>query len=252
MKHISSIKLSLLFIIIYLLTTGTYASDLEKEKRWRDQIVDSLMDGEAVDLPDGQHNFLAIFTEGEGTRKTGLIIMHGIGVHPDYPTIVNPLRVGLAEKGWNTLSLQLPVLPNEATGKDYEPLIPQASPRIKSGIEYLKQAGNKNIIIIAHSLGTVMAGQALANNSMGISGFIAIGMGSSGAHYLKSINIPVLDIFGSNDQPDVVASELQKLTAASSNPDYTQIIAKDADHFFNDQEDELIEHITQWLNDRTN
>jgi len=233
-----------------LITPGTYASDLEKEKRWRDQIVDSLMDGEAIDLHDGQHNFLAVFTKGASTRKTGLIIMHGIGVHPDYPTVVNPLRVGLAENGWNTLSLQLPVLPNEAEGKDYEPLIPQAAPRIKSGIEYLKQAGNEHVIIIAHSLGTVMAGQALAKDSMGVSGFIAIGMGSWGAQYLKSINIPVLDISGSNDQPDVVASELQKLSAATDNPDYTQIIAKDADHFFNEQEDDLIEHITQWLDDR--
>ena len=31
-------------------TTGAAGSDLAKEQRWRDQIVDSLMDGDAVDL----------------------------------------------------------------------------------------------------------------------------------------------------------------------------------------------------------
>jgi len=233
-----------------MMVPGTYASDLKKEKRWRDQIVDALMDGEAIDLHDGQHSFLAIYTKGDGSHKTGLIIMHGTGIHPDYPSVINPLRVGLSEKGWNTLSLQLPVLPNEADMKDYEPLIPQAATRIKSGVEYLKQTGNKHIVIIGHSLGSTMAAHALAKNDMGISGFIAIGMGATGAHYLKSISIPVLDLYGSNDLAGVVNSDLKKLSAAAHNSDYTQIIAKDADHFFNGQEDELINLTNNWLDNQ--
>lgn len=250
MKRLTTFKALLLFITCCLVATGIYASDLEKEKRWRDQIVDALMDGEAIDLHDGQHNFLAIYTAGESNRKTGLIIMHGTGIHPDYPNVINPLRVGLAEKGWNTLSLQLPVLPNEADMKDYEPLIPQAATRIRSGIEYLKQAGNEHVFIIGHSLGSTMAAHALAKNDMGVSGFIAIGMDGADAHYLKSISIPVLDLYGSNDLASVVNSDLKKLSAAAHNNDYTQIITKDADHFFHSQEDELNNLINNWLDDR--
>ncbi|MCW8963939.1 MAG: alpha/beta hydrolase family protein [Gammaproteobacteria bacterium] len=226
------------------------ASDLNKEKRWREQIIDAILDGEPVDLNNGRHDFLAIYTEGDGSRETGLIIMHGIGIHPDYPSVVNPLRVGLTEKGWSTLSLQLPVLPNEATGEDYGPLIPQAASRIQAGIEHLKQAGLKRVVIVAHSLGTIMAGHALANNTVEISGFVAIGMGAGGARYLKSIQVPILDLYGSNDQPGVIGSAQLRQSAAASNRDYTQIAAKDADHFFNDQEDELIRLIANWLDTR--
>ena len=43
-----------------------------------------------------------------------MIVIHGIGIHPNWETIVKPLRVQLAAKGWNTLSLQMPVLANDA------------------------------------------------------------------------------------------------------------------------------------------
>ena len=39
------------------------ASDLEKERRWADQVVDALLDGEAVVLNDGRADFLGIVTE---------------------------------------------------------------------------------------------------------------------------------------------------------------------------------------------
>ncbi len=65
------------------------ASDLEKEKRWADQVVDSLLDGEAVYLNDGQTDFLALETASavDGSRKAA-VVMHGTGVHPNWPTVV--------------------------------------------------------------------------------------------------------------------------------------------------------------------
>jgi len=250
MKHALQLRTLLLVVLCIGFVQAALASDLDKEKRWREQIVDAILDGEPVDLNDGQHDFLAIYTEGDGSRKTGLIIMHGTGIHPDYPSVINPLRVGLAEKGWPTLSLQLPILANEAEDKAYAPLIPQATPRIKAGIEYLKKAGLQRIIIIAHSLGTTMAGHALSSNAVSVDGFVAIGMGTAGVQYLKSIDVPVLDLYGSNDLAGVVRSALQRQSASAQNRDYTQISAKDADHFFNDKEDELIELIADWLDKR--
>lgn len=240
----------LLITLCTCVTQAALASDLNKEQRWREQIVDAILDGEPVDLNNGQHDFLAIYTEGDGSRKTGLIIMHGTGIHPDYPSVINPLRVGLAEKGWSTLSLQLPVLANEAEDKDYVPLIPQAAPRIKAGIEYLNKAGLQRTIIIAHSLGTNMAGHALATNAVSVNGFVAIGMGTAAAQHLKSIHVPVLDLYGSNDLAGVVRSALQRQSASARNKDYTQVSVMDADHFFNDKEEELISLIASWLDKR--
>ena len=65
---------------------GSYAgaSYLEKEQRWAEQIVDFLMDGDAVYLTDGKSEFLAIETPavGDSTNRAA-IVMHGTGVHPD-------------------------------------------------------------------------------------------------------------------------------------------------------------------------
>ena len=103
-------------------------SDFGKELRWREQIVDSLMDGEAVDLTAGEATFLGLYTEAEEDAGRGAIIVHGIGVHPNWPQVVYPLRTALPRDGWSTLAIQMPVLANEATGADYAPLIAESAP----------------------------------------------------------------------------------------------------------------------------
>lgn len=230
-----------------LLLSPLQASDLEKEQRWRSQIVDAILDGEAIDLNDGQHDFLAIYTEGSENNKTGVIIMHGIGIHPDYPTVINPLRVGLAEKGWHTLSLQLPVLPNEAEVKDYAPIVPEATARIKAGIEYLKAQGMNKIAIVAHSLGTWMAGYAFEHGGIEAVAYVAIGMDVPSIDSMRVINIPMLDLYGDGDLPHVVDNAGKRKSTGTHNPQYSQVVTKGADHFFNGLESELIKTVDQWL-----
>ena len=101
--------------VALLLSMVAVASDVEKERRWADQIVDALIDGEAVWLRAGEHDFLGIYTEAEDAdSKHSAIILHGVGVHPDWQQVVYPLRARLPALGWRTLSLQMPVLPNDA------------------------------------------------------------------------------------------------------------------------------------------
>jgi len=50
-----------LFLALLLSNTAVFASDLEKEKRWAEQISDSLLDGEAIELNDGTSDFLALY-----------------------------------------------------------------------------------------------------------------------------------------------------------------------------------------------
>ena len=79
-------------------------SDLAKEQRWRDQIVDSLMDGDAVDLSAGDLGFLSLYAEADEDTGRGAVIVHGIGVHPNWPQVVYPLRTGLPARGGVPLS----------------------------------------------------------------------------------------------------------------------------------------------------
>jgi len=246
----------LLVFILMTISTLCSASDTAKEKRWSDQVIDSLMDGEAVYLNNGKQEFLVLdMPPEEGINKkaaeTGVIIMHGIGVHPNWAQIIQPVRIRLSEAGWHTLSIQMPVLENEAGFNDYLPLMDEVAPRIEAAIVYLKKAGVKKIVLIGHSLGTYMASYYLANRHQQqespVISYIGISMLANNTKLLKGIQLPVLDLFGSDDLKDSISSVPDRLAAASDNKKYQQIIIDGADHFFAGKEDELLAEIEKWL-----
>ena len=250
---------TLLFIGLSLLFNLAFASDTAKEKRWADQIVDSIMVGDAEWLKSGSSKIFSIYTENTTEKAIGgAIVLHGSGVHPNWDQVVRPLRSQLPDHGWSTLSLQLPVLDNEAGYKDYIPLFKEVTPRIKAGVKFLKSKGIQNIVIVAHSLGSSMAAFYMANKpDPAIRAFVAVGV-SGNMHKkdkvgyltsLKTIKVPVLDIFGSNDLASVLESEKAKATAArkSGNKKYTQLKIVGANHFFDNKDDVLVKRVRGWL-----
>ena len=115
---------------------GSGVPDLVREQRMAQQIVDAILDGDPVDLQtrDGLR-FLGIHTRSVNTPAKGtVIILHGRGFHPDWDNVVQPLRVGLTESGWDTLSIQLPVLAKNAMYFDYVEIFDAANPRIEAAI----------------------------------------------------------------------------------------------------------------------
>ena len=250
---------TLLFVAFYLLFGSSYASDTAKEKRWADQVVDSIMVGDAQWLNVGKNKILAIYTENTTEKAIGgAIVLHGSGVHPNWDQVIRPLRSQLPDHGWSTLSLQLPVLNNEAEYKDYIPLFKEVAPRIDAGVKFLKSKGIRNIVIVAHSLGSSMAGHYMAGKpDSAIRAFVAIGV-SGNMHKkdnvgyltsLKTIKVPVLDIFGSNDLSQVLASEKSKARVArkAGNKKYTQVKISGANHFFDNKDDVLVKRVRGWL-----
>ena len=268
-----NIKTIFLLLIISFTNTFALATDKEKEKRWADQISDSLVDGEAIKLSDGKNNFLAIDTRADSQSDTpddasqeqpsatknrsdtGIIILHGIGIHPDWETVIQPLRVQLAEQGWNTLSLQMPVLNNDAKPRDYQPLMKEVPARIDAGIRQMAKEGAKKIVIVAHSMGAQMANYYLAHKKVyrevqtdtPIVAYISIGMGAGNTKSLKKIKLPILDLYGSEDLPAVKDSAPMRATAASHNKKYKQKMVKGANHFFEGKDDTLVELVAEAL-----
>lgn len=248
----------LIILLFYLITPVLHASDLAKEKRWADQIVEALITGDAEWLPVGDLKVLSIYTPSETEPARGAtIILHGIGVHPDWPDVIHPLRTRLPESGWATLSVQMPILPNEASGIDYLPLLPEVPPRIDAAINFLKAQGINNIVIIAHSLGTVMTSYYLSKQPTSkVRAFVGISMSEmnkdtqmSNVAMLKTITIPVLDIYGSQDEAHVLdyIQQRQQSATSANNQAYRQIEIKDANHFYNNKDDELLQVIQSWL-----
>ena len=58
---------------------------------------------------------------------------------------------------------------------------------------------------------------------------------------------PTLDLYGDDDIPTVLSAVSKKQQASKYNPNYMQKMV-DADHFFNDKEDLLIDTVSLWLN----
>ena len=255
-KTLLNLGFSLIFILI---SQHVIASDTAKEKRWADQIVDSIMVGDAKWLNVGKNKILSIYTENTTEKSMGAaIILHGTGVHPNWDQVVRPLRSQLPEYGWSTLSLQMPVLNNEASYEDYIPLFKEIAPRINAAVAFLKSKGIRNIVIIGHSLGSSMAAYYMANKpDSAIRAFVAVGV-SGNMHKknkvgyltsLKTIKVPVLDIFGSIDLTPVLESEKVKAQVArkAGNKKYTQIKISGANHFFDNKNDILIKRVRGWL-----
>ncbi len=250
------------FLVIFWLAGlagPAWASDAAKEQRWAEQITDTLVVGEAEWLEAGGQKFLALYTEETtGAPKGSVILVHGTGAHPDWPDVIHPLRVGLPDHGWSTLSIQAPVLANEAGYAEYAPLVGEAAPRIQAAVAFLEQrAPGRPVFLVGHSLGATMAAACLAEApDVPVAGVILIGMGvrdegplSDALSYLQKLRLPVFDLYGSRDLPAVTASAAARRRAAAKagNAAYRQFEVSGADHFFRGLEDELLGRVRGWL-----
>ncbi len=260
MKFVSSIASAAIFVLGTAFSATAHAetlSDTDKENRWAEQIIDTLFDGEPIWLNARKHDFLAIEIESlDGDSGHAAIVIHGIGIHPNWDTVIRPLRVGLTEHGWHTLSIQMPILPNEAKSAEYEPLLGEVADRIAAAIDYLKNKGQEHIVIIAHSLGATMTMRYLEEvPETDILGLVLIGMqgGAGGIHdnaaTLEKHTLPILDLYGSEDLPGVVDYAERKASTAmkAGNSQYRQKMIDGADHFFTGRDETLISTVGEWL-----
>lgn len=249
------------FILSLFLSTilfSVQASDLAREKRLADEIVDSIMDGEPEYLSDGKNKFLSIYMESEAEKPKGaVIIMHGRGYHPNWKDVAQPLRVGLPESGWHTLSIQMPVLKKSAKYYDYVPIFPESFSRIEAAIKFLKEKNINNIVLIAHSCSVHMSLAWLEYaDAKDINAYIGIGMGATDYKQymakpmpLDKFKVPVLDIYGSQEYGAVIKSapERLKLIKSTGITHSQQRVVKNADHYFTDSGESLLKEVADWL-----
>lgn len=264
MKYIKT-ACAMLLVVLGIGTSPTLVaetwSDVDKEQRWAQQIIDTLFDGETLWLNAAGHEFLAIEMEpSDGDTGRAAIVVHGIGIHPNWDSVIRPLRVGLTDHGWHTLSIQMPVLLNDAEAHEYAPLLDEVAGRVNAAIEYLDNAGQQQIVIIAHSMGATMTMRYMEDvPDTPINALVLIGMqgGPETVHdnavSLQGITLPVLDLYGSEDLPGVVDFTDRKANAANAagNDNFLQIKVDGANHFFEDLDDTLVETVSGWLHEVT-
>ena len=232
-------------------------SNTEREKNWADQVVDSVVVGEPVWLKTRQVKFLALYTPPAQAGTRGVILMHGRGVHPAWG-FIDTLRSDLADAGFHTLSLQMPILAADAPFAAYGKTFPEAFERLDVGIKFLKQKGVDRVQLVGHSSGAMTAVAYAAKYPQApVSGIVAIGLSTLAngpdtmqpASMLKSVRVPVLDLYGAKDLHEVLSYTAARLGAAQAagNKGYRAVRVPDADHFFTDRYEVLKKHILDWL-----
>lgn len=263
-KHVNILVALITLLVISTHSIASQADatkpNLEREKRMAAEVEDAVLDGDVIFLKNSDHNFMAIDTQPEGDAKDikgAVIILHGRGFHPDWEDAILPLRTQLAEQGWRTLSIQMPVLEKTAKYYDYVPLFPAATPRIEAGLKHLKDQGADNIILFAHSCGAHMAMNWIrSKGDTSISAFIGAGMGATDYKQsmkqplpLAEMKVPVLDIYGENDYPGVIRMAPERKTAIdkAGNKKSQQVVVPEANHYYTDKGDALVESVVKWL-----
>ena len=225
-------------------TALAHAQDFEREARWRSEVVPNLVVGEAIDLrsADGRV-FLGLYTATSGA-KTALVIVHGIGVHPDHG-VIGTLRMTLADKGFSTLSIQMPILAADARPDAYAATFPLAVDRMATAAAWLQARGYRDLVLVSHSMGSRMANAYFdAREPPAFRAWVALGLGSEfSPHFAERKPLPVLDVQGDSDLPAVLAAAAARKRVAESISGGRQVTIANADHFYAGRHPQLVDAI---------
>ena len=234
----------LIYLLVMVSAPALATSDYAREKKWADEITPGIVVGDPVYLEQAnQHKFLGIYTEAAGA-KMGVVVVHGIGIHPDWG-MIGTLRQQLADQGYTTLSIQMPILAVNAKGEDYPPTFPEAAERLQLAVDYLHKKGFNKVAIVSHSMGSRMSLFYMTKNPPGVSAWAALGLASTDTY--KGIKVPVLDLYGAKDLPLVLSGAKKRLASLKGNPASKQVVIADADHFFTNHEDAMVKAVKDFL-----
>jgi dienelactone hydrolase len=225
------------------------AQDYAREKRWADEVVPGLVVGDAVWLETSAgRKFLGIHAVA-ANPKGAVVVVHGIGVHPDHG-VIGVLRTKLADMGWTTLSIQMPVQASDARSEAYYPAVfPEAVERIGKAAAWLSAKGERRIALVSHSMGSWMANEYFDRTQQPAYAAWAC-LGLTGGYSLATwfAPRPILDVYGENDLDSSVGAAWRRwLTVSSAAAGSRQVMIAGADHFYAGREDELARTIAGWL-----
>ena len=223
------------------------AQDYEREKRWAAEIVPNLVVGDAVQLKlSSGREFLGLYTERKNA-PAAVLLLHGVGVHPDHG-VIGTLRVALADMGYATLSIQLPVQKSDAQLEDYYPTVfPEAVERVRAAGAWLQQRGHKRVALLSHSMGSWMANVYYENTADSpFSAWICMGL-TGGFGGMRNVRVPVLDVYGEHDLPPVLRADWRRRATLVVIDGSKQVRIAGADHHYTGKEKELAAQIRDFL-----
>jgi alpha/beta superfamily hydrolase len=236
-------RIGILFFTLLVAMQSVQASDYGREQRWADEFLPAVLDGDPVRLKQADgHEYLGLYIRTAQARGA-VIVVHGMGVHPDWG-INNALRTRLAEHGYTTLSIQMPVLDVSATPGDYVATFQEASARIDKAAAWLQNKGYKRIAVVSHSLGGRMARTYfVSGKALPVQAWAALSMGFDD---FKDVSVPVLDIYTENDHMPVL-NLVDARKRSLIHPASMQKMLPGTGHFYDGKEVEVTTWLREWL-----
>ena len=233
-------------IALALGATTALAQDYERESRWAAEVVPNIVVGDPVRISVAARTFLGIYTEAK-TPKPAILLVHGVGVHPDHG-VIGILRASLADMGYATLSIQMPVQKSDARAADYYPAVfPEAVERIRAGARWLQAKGHGKVAILSHSMGSWMSNVYYEQTpGAPFAAWICMGL-TGGFGGMGNVNAPVLDLYGESDLPQVLRADWRRRFTLNSIPGSKQVMIPGADHHYTGREKELAAAIRDFV-----
>ena len=246
-------KLTRISLALYVCSALTcIASDEKREAEFATEIQKTLKVGQAVWLDADGKQFLSLYTDTAKNPRDGVIILlHDIGGHPNQQAVIKSLRTFFPEHYWATLSLQMPMREESAPIQDYYELFPEAKSRLLAGIKFVKAQHIERVVVIGYGLGGLMATYALKDNANGVTSLVTISLPISEEAqtkvFLSKFSLPMLDIYGELDMPDVVNTARERQVAGKANLRYRQVKLDNEGHLFLHDDALLMKRIYSWL-----
>jgi pimeloyl-ACP methyl ester carboxylesterase len=242
--------------------TGLVTTDSAREKKWAGEILPKLTVGEPVYLETpltvrtiGREKFLALYAEAR--KPVGAIVLcHGSGTNPD-AGVIGQLRAELAQRGYTTLSIQMPILGADLTGRaattedsnrNYPLLFEDAGERINAAARFLQGKGHAKVAIVAHSMGARMSEFYLAHFAEApVVGWVSLSISNGEFAATGRVRLPTLDVYADNDLGDVVKGAPFRAAVLRTNPRSRQVRMSGTDHMYTGKEPQLAAEIQRFL-----
>jgi len=251
------LKISYSLILVFFILTDIYADIIPskvREENINNQIIEYIFDADVIKISSRIENNFNLISNQNSESKYSILLLHGRGLYPTEPNVIDPLRISFVEEGIDTYSLQLPVLDKGESYNEYKQIFKYSDARITSAINFIEP---KKLIIIAHSCGAhMLMSWAKQNNIKNLAGFILIGAGAvdknqkmvDGLDY-SIINIPILNIYGEYDHGSVKTHATIFNDAVRDKNDSVSknIEIKGSDHNHLNESNLLVDIVNSWL-----
>lgn len=210
--------------------------------------------GIVIELGSAGSRFKAVLYRNRQPHERGLMIyLPEAGQRLD-AGVIQGLRRVLPDHGWSVLSLQLPVLEVDAREEEYLSLVPQASGRIDAAVARMKTAGMKNIALLGHGYGFLVALDYLRKH--GETAIRALALLSpwwpESWHqelqgWLAQVKVPVLDVYAERDRARVLMTAGERHRLLKGREGYRQWRISGTGHHYRGLEESLAKRIFGWL-----